>query len=72
VADLAVWRLDGPLFAGAIHDPIEAWLRCGPSSAWHTVVAGQLVVEAGQLVSSRVEEMLGLHRQVSKRFQPLP
>ena len=30
VGDVAVWSLTGPAFAGAIADPIEAWLRCGP------------------------------------------
>jgi cytosine/adenosine deaminase-related metal-dependent hydrolase len=69
VGDLAVWRLDGPLFAGAISDPIEAWLRCGPSSAHHTVVAGRVVVENGSLVHPNLEAMLVTHRRVSERFQ---
>ena len=30
VGDLVCWRLDGPLFAGALTDPVEALLRCGP------------------------------------------
>ena len=30
VGDVAVWSLAGPAFAGAVADPIEAWLRCGP------------------------------------------
>src|SRR5690606_5219636 len=29
VGDVAVWSLTGPAFAGALADPIEAWLRCG-------------------------------------------
>ncbi len=33
VADIAVFPLSGPSFAGAIADPIEAWLRCGPVAA---------------------------------------
>ena len=28
--DLVCWRLDGPQFAGALSDPVEALLRCGP------------------------------------------
>ena len=36
VGDLAVWSLDGPRFAGAVGDPIEAWLRCGPAAARDT------------------------------------
>ena len=30
VGDLVCWRLDGPTFAGALSDPVEALLRCGP------------------------------------------
>ena len=30
VGDVAVWPLAGPAFAGALADPVEAWLRCGP------------------------------------------
>ncbi len=30
-ADLVCWPLDGIAFAGALTDPIEAWLRCGPA-----------------------------------------
>jgi cytosine/adenosine deaminase-related metal-dependent hydrolase len=69
--DVAVWRLDGPQFAGAIADPVEAWLRCGPVSAWHTVVHGVPVVEDGQLVSEALGANLRLHRAVSERIQQL-
>jgi cytosine/adenosine deaminase-related metal-dependent hydrolase len=68
-ADLVVWSLEGPAFAGAISDPVEAWLRCGPLAATHTVVAGRLVVENGELASPRTDEMLEWHRRVSERFQ---
>ncbi len=70
VADLAVWRLEGPSFAGVRHDLVEGWLRCGPFSAFHTIVNGVPVVESGQLVSTRLEEMLRTHAEVSSRFQP--
>ena len=30
VGDLVCWRVDGPQFAGALSDPVEALLRCGP------------------------------------------
>ena len=43
-------------FAGALTDPIEAWLRCGPVAARHTVVAGRAVVRDGDSVSDRVDE----------------
>ncbi|MEO6571439.1 MAG: 8-oxoguanine deaminase, partial [Ilumatobacteraceae bacterium] len=40
VGDVAVWSLTGPTFAGAVADPVEAWLRCGPTSARDTIVKG--------------------------------
>jgi cytosine/adenosine deaminase-related metal-dependent hydrolase len=67
--DLVVWPLTGPAFAGALSDPVEAWLRCGPLSARHTVVAGRLVVEDGVLVHPGLEEQLAVHRRVSMSMQ---
>ena len=28
--DLVVWAADPIAYAGALTDPVEAWLRCGP------------------------------------------
>lgn len=68
-ADVAIWRLDGPAFAGVVDDPIEGWLRSGPIGAHYTIVAGRPVVEQGMLVSARVDEMLASHRRIAARFQ---
>jgi cytosine/adenosine deaminase-related metal-dependent hydrolase len=67
--DLAVWSLEGVRFAGALSDPVEAWLRCGPVSARHSVVGGRFVVEDGDLTHPGLEEQLALHRRVSTRMQ---
>jgi cytosine/adenosine deaminase-related metal-dependent hydrolase len=67
--DLVVWGLDGVRFAGALSDPVEAWLRCGPVSARHTVVGGRLVVEDGVPVHGGLDEQLGVHRRVSAAMQ---
>ena len=72
VADIVTWRLDGPAFAGVVDDLVEGWLRCGPVDAHHTVVGGNLVVDAGELVSPRLDEMLSAHAVISRRFQPAP
>jgi cytosine/adenosine deaminase-related metal-dependent hydrolase len=71
VGDLAIWSLTGPSFAGALADPIEAWLRCGPMSARDTIVHGRPVVRAGALVSDRLGEMLAAHAGLSRRIQQL-
>ena len=69
VGDVAVWSLTGLRFTGAVADPIEAWLRCGPVSVTHVVVNGRVVVRGGDLVSTRVEEMLRRHDQLARRMQ---
>lgn len=69
VGDIAVWPLSGPAFAGAIADPVEAWLRCGPVAARHTVVGGRPVVRDGALVHPAVEEHLRVHASVAARVQ---
>ena len=69
VGDLAVWSLDGPRFAGAVGDPIEAWLRCGPAAARDTIVHGRVIVAEGALVHPALEERLRAHRIAAERMQ---
>jgi cytosine/adenosine deaminase-related metal-dependent hydrolase len=63
--DVVCWPLEGIPFAGALTDPIEAWLRCGPVAAHHTIVAGQMVVRDGALTATGVEDVLARHRAVA-------
>jgi len=70
VADVAIWKLDGPMYAGVLDDPIEGWLRGGPTSAHHTIVNGNVVVRNGQLVNADLEQRLSEHRVIARRFQP--
>ncbi|UDY35465.1 8-oxoguanine deaminase [Dermatobacter hominis] len=67
--DLVVWGLDGPAHAGALADPVEALLRCGPNAARHTVVAGRVVVRDGRLTHPGLDEQLAAHRAVATRWQ---
>jgi cytosine/adenosine deaminase-related metal-dependent hydrolase len=67
--DLACWRLEGIPFAGALSDPVEAWLRCAPVTAHHTVVAGAPVVVGGELAVAGADQMLRRHRVISARLQ---
>jgi hypothetical protein len=63
------WPLEGVAFAGALTDPVEAWLRCGPVAARHTVVAGHPVVADGALVHPGVDEVLRRHRAAALAMQ---
>jgi cytosine/adenosine deaminase-related metal-dependent hydrolase len=67
--DLVCWPLEGVSYAGALSDPVEAWLRCGPSAARHTVVAGNTLVESGTLTVGGVEDILRRHRNTAARIQ---
>jgi cytosine/adenosine deaminase-related metal-dependent hydrolase len=71
VGDVAVFRLDGPSFAGAIADPVEAWLRCGPAAAWCTIVHGRAVVEQGRITHPRLDDVLREHTRHARRLQQL-
>ena len=64
-----MWSLEGPRVAGALTDPVEAWLRCGPVQARDTVVGGRLVVEDGVPVHPGLAEQLAVHRRVSAAMQ---
>ena len=67
--DLVVWPLSDVRYAGAWSDPVEALLRCGPGLPSHTVIAGRVVVDDGQLVAPGVEDVLRRHEAVARRWQ---
>jgi cytosine/adenosine deaminase-related metal-dependent hydrolase len=71
VGDLVCWPQEGVQYAGALVDPVEAWLRCGPVSAKHTVVAGNVLVRDGRLTVPGVEEKLVAHAAAAARIQGL-
>ena len=63
--DVVVWPCGataGVTFAGALSDPVEALLRCGPIAPRHTIVAGRALVADGRLTAGGVEQMLRRHR----------
>ncbi|GAB2668875.1 8-oxoguanine deaminase [Gordonia jinhuaensis] len=68
-ADLVIWGGSELSLAGALTDPVEAWLRCGPMAADTTVVAGRILVRDGQIQNSALAEMLTAHRRESARLQ---
>jgi hypothetical protein len=50
---------------------VEAWLRCGPTFARHTVVAGRVIVRDGALAIPGVEDALARHAAAAARLQRL-
>jgi cytosine/adenosine deaminase-related metal-dependent hydrolase len=67
--DLVCWPLEGFAFAGALTDPVEAWLRCGPVAARHTVIAGRPVVRDGVLAVAGGDDILRRHAVTAARIQ---
>jgi cytosine/adenosine deaminase-related metal-dependent hydrolase len=69
--DLVCWPQQGVAFAGALGDPVAAWLRCGPVSARHTVVAGRVIVRDGELAVPGLDAILARHAAAAARLQGL-
>ncbi|UKD58588.1 amidohydrolase family protein [Amycolatopsis sp. FU40] len=70
-ADLVAWELNPVAFAGAHLDPADAWLRCEPVQARHTVVQGIPIVESGELGLPWLDDILARHRRISRQLQGL-
>lgn len=70
-ADLVIWDSPEEALAGALSDPIEAWLRCGPRKADTTVVNGKPLVREGQVLTDDHREVLTAHRDTASALQGL-
>jgi cytosine/adenosine deaminase-related metal-dependent hydrolase len=68
-ADIAVWPVEGLRWAGAVSDPIDAWLRCGPSAPTHLLVGGAPVVRDGVLLQSDLDDVLRRHDGAARKLQ---
>ncbi|MBL7513259.1 amidohydrolase family protein [Frankia nepalensis] len=68
-ADLAVWPVEGLAWAGAVTDPIDAWLRCGPAAPRHVLVGGRSVVCDGVLSRPDLPDVLRRHDAAARRMQ---
>jgi cytosine/adenosine deaminase-related metal-dependent hydrolase len=68
-ADIAIWPLSGVPWAGAVTDPIDAWLRCGPNAPRHLFVGGRPVVTDGQLLQEDLDDLLRRHQLAARRMQ---
>lgn len=68
-ADLVIWHASDVALAGALTDPVEAWLRCGPAVAGTTIVAGKVLVENGEPVMAALGDVLREHARQARRIQ---
>ena len=68
-ADLVIWTATPEAMAGALSDPVEAWLRCGPQHADTTVVAGRVLVSEGRLAHPGHSDIITTHRRIATELQ---
>lgn len=68
-ADLVVWDAHPVALAGALSDPVEAWLRCGPARAWTTVVGGRVLVDRAEPVLPALGGILRDHTRIARGMQ---
>ena len=68
-ADIAIWPVEGLRWAGAVSDPVEAWLRCGPSAPKHLLVGGEPVVSDFALCVGDLDDVLRRHTAAARRLQ---
>jgi 8-oxoguanine deaminase len=68
-ADFVIWDAPAEALAGAVSDPVEAWLRCGPMRADTTVVNGNALVRDGRIVAADNDEILRRHATIARELQ---
>jgi cytosine/adenosine deaminase-related metal-dependent hydrolase len=69
LADLALWRVDGPAYAGSLSDPSAALLFCGyDHRAEMVVVNGKIVVEEGRVLGVDDAELALAANAVARRL----
>ncbi|MDQ4137225.1 MAG: 8-oxoguanine deaminase [Actinomycetota bacterium] len=69
LADLVVWDMASVSAAGALNDPIEGLLRCGPAKAWTTMVGGKVLVDGGELQLPGLDGALREHSRIAADLQ---
>lgn len=67
-ADICIWPQTDVAWAGAISDPISAWLRCGPAAPRDVLVGGKRVVQESRLLKP-VDDLLRRHEICARRLQ---
>ncbi|GAN55388.1 8-oxoguanine deaminase [Tanticharoenia sakaeratensis] len=70
-ADLVIWDAHPVARAGALTDPVEAWLRCGPAVAGTTIVDGRVLVDNGEPQLAGLADVLRDHAREARRIQGL-
>lgn len=68
-ADLVIWESDMLAQTGVLTDPVEGWLRSGPSRAYGVFVNGVERLAQGQLQLTELDDVLTRHRAAAADMQ---
>jgi cytosine/adenosine deaminase-related metal-dependent hydrolase len=69
LADISLWRVDGPAYAGSLSDPGAALLFCGyDHRAEMVIVNGRIVVESGHVLGVDEEKLASEANRVARRL----
>jgi cytosine/adenosine deaminase-related metal-dependent hydrolase len=67
-ADCTAFAVNDLWHAGAVHDPVASLLLCYSGIAAYTVVAGDVLVDGGQLTQIDLDPLLAAHRNMAIRL----
>jgi cytosine/adenosine deaminase-related metal-dependent hydrolase len=67
-ADCTAFAVNDLWHAGAVHDPVASLLLCYSGIAAYTVVAGDVLVDGGQLTQIDLGPLLTAHREMAQRL----
>lgn len=67
-ADIAMFKLDGVGFAGALHDPVAALVFCTPANVNHSVINGKVVVKDRVLRTVDLPNVLERHNRLAQEL----
>ncbi len=65
VADIAVFDLNKPGMAGAVHDPVAALVFCNPGQVAYSIINGKVKVREGQLTGIDLPVLIERHNQLA-------
>ncbi len=67
-ADAIGLRLDRLDYAGALHDPLAPLVFCQPQQVDLSIINGEVVVQAGRLLTLDLEPVIERHNGISRRL----
>ena len=68
MADIAVFDLNKPGMAGAVHDPVAALVFCNPGQVAWSIINGRVLVRKGEMVESDLPVIMERHNKLAAQL----